>query len=114
MLQGIEIYRGRPIFYDLGSIVFHSKTEPGYYPAEVWESAVADCVFEDGKLRAMTLVPIVLNERGVTPQLFNETRGRPSVAAGADAERILTRLKSLSFLAGTDIRIAGEVANLAL
>lgn len=45
--------------WDLGSIVFHSKTEPGYYPAEVWESTVADCRFEDGKLRAMKLVSTI-------------------------------------------------------
>jgi poly-gamma-glutamate synthesis protein (capsule biosynthesis protein) len=112
LLQGIEIYHGCPIFYDLGSFVFHSKTPVGYYPAEVWESAIADCVFENGRLVSLELVPIVLNENGIAPELFNETRGRPTIARDADAERILTRVQKLS--AGLEIVARRDIGRAVL
>src|SRR5690242_15054975 len=93
LLHGIELYRGCPIFYDLGSLVFHSKTPVGYYIPEVWDSVVADCVFDHGRLAALELIPVALNEKGVGEgDKFLETRGRPTIAQGADADRILARL----------------------
>ena len=112
LLHGIEIYRGCPIFYDLGSFVFHTKTTVGYYPGEVWDSAIADCVFENGRLVALDLVPVVLNENGIAPDLFYETRGRPTIAEGTDAERILARLQKLS--AGLDISRTGAIGRVVL
>jgi len=112
LLHGIEIYRGCPIFYDLGSFVFHTKTPVGYYPGEVWDSAIADCVFEEGRLVALDLVPVVLNENGIAPDLFYETRGRPTIAEGTDAERILARLQKLS--AGLDISRTGTIGRVVL
>ena len=96
LLQGIDIYRGRPIFYDLSSIVFHSRTQVGYYPPAVWESAIASCVFDAGRLVSLELVPVLLNESGLAQENFYETRGRPSLAHGEAADRVLTRLQRLS------------------
>ncbi|MGZ5089569.1 MAG: CapA family protein [Burkholderiales bacterium] len=109
LLQGIELHHGRPIFYDLGSLIFHTKTPVGHYPAEVWESAIADCVFADGRLSSLELIPILLNETGVDSEVFYETRGRPTLARGADATRILTRLQRLSSGLGVTMTIAGDV-----
>ena len=39
-LQGIEIYKGCVILYCLGSLFFQTKTEVGFYGAEVWESVI--------------------------------------------------------------------------
>ena len=39
-LQGIEIYNGCPIFYCLGSFIFQTKTEVGFYGPEVWQSCI--------------------------------------------------------------------------
>ncbi|NKM08792.1 CapA family protein, partial [Rhizobium leguminosarum] len=39
VLQPVEIYRGRPIFYSLGNFIFHVKSEKSQWRArEVWES----------------------------------------------------------------------------
>jgi hypothetical protein len=51
-------------------------------------------------------VPVVLNERGDDAVRQNETRGRPRIATGEDALRILTRLQVLSSAFGTSLRIA--------
>lgn len=114
LLHGIELYLGRPIFYDLGSLVFHTKTPAGYYPAEVWDSAIADCVFEDGRLISLELIPVVLNESGVSRELFYETRGVPRIARGDDASRILNRLQQLSSAAGVSMAQVGDVARVAV
>ena len=39
-LQGIEIYNGCPAFYCLGSFIFQTKTEIGFYGPEVWQSCI--------------------------------------------------------------------------
>jgi poly-gamma-glutamate capsule biosynthesis protein CapA/YwtB (metallophosphatase superfamily) len=115
LLHGIEVYRGCPIFYDLGSLVFHSKTPVGYYIPEVWDSAVADCIFENGRLASLELIPVALNEKGIGDgDKFLETRGRPTIARGADAERILARLDRISSPMGLRIAQAGDVGRAIL
>ena len=64
-LHGIEIYRGRPIFYDLGNFIFQTATEPGHYDDEVWQSVIAECRFAAGRFREMRLIPLQLNATGV-------------------------------------------------
>ncbi|MGB6145261.1 CapA family protein [Rhodanobacter sp. UC4437_H4] len=108
LLHGIELHHGVPIFHGMGSLIFHSRTEPGYYPAEVWESMIAHLHRRDGSMRQLELVPVVLNERGDDASRQDETRGRPRIARGEDAQRILARLQSLSAVLGTSLRIAGE------
>ncbi len=107
-LLGIELYRHRPIFYDLGSLVFQTATEGGTYDASAWQSVVAECRFAGGALAEMTLIPVQLNAEGVGGDLA--TRGRPSLAGGADAAAILDRLTALSVPLGTTISRTGESA----
>ena len=114
LLHGIELYRGRPLLHGLGSLVFHSRTAPGHYPPEVWESAIVHCDFEDGLLRALEVVPVVLNELGDDPARHLETRGRPRIASGDDRRRVLGRLAGLSSALGAELRVDGATAVLDL
>ncbi len=114
LLHGIELYRGRPLLHDLGSLVFHTRTEVGYYPAEVWETVIVHCEFEDGRLAALEAVPVVLNETGDDPARHLETRGRPRIATGAAAERILGRLAKMSGELGAALRVERDRATLTL
>jgi len=109
-LHGIELYRGRPIFYDLGNLIFQTATPPGHYDDAVWQSVIAECRFVGGRLRDMTLTPIQLNSEGVGGQADLATRGRPSIARGAAARAILESIAELSRQFGTAVVIAGETA----
>ena len=136
VLRGIEVYKGKPIFYSLGDFVFQNETllrlpadnydayglgtdnhvadfngaryqnETTGFPAnpEIWESVVARPTFSDGKLTELALHPITLG--------FGEpawVRGRPMLARGALAEKILNDLIVRSSPFGTEIDVRGGV-----
>ena len=107
-MLGIELYRQRPIFYDLGSLVFQTATEGGAYDASAWQSVIAECRFSGGKLAEMEVIPVQLNDQGVGGGLT--TRGRPSLANGGEAAAILDRLTALSSPFGTSMERAGDKA----
>jgi poly-gamma-glutamate synthesis protein (capsule biosynthesis protein) len=107
LLHGIAARAGSVRFFGLGSLVFHSRTEIGYYPSEVWETAIAHCSYEGSVLQSVEIVPVVLNERGDDPARQNQTRGRPRIATGGDAHRILGRLRLRAADLGADISIEG-------
>lgn len=48
-LQGIEIYKGCPIFYCLGNFMFQTKTAISFYGDEVWQSVVVDIQYHANK-----------------------------------------------------------------
>ena len=111
MTGGIEIYKGHPIFYGLGSLFLDfqgHKTLPtpsGETIAvpDVWfDSFVAVCDFQGHQLSRITLHPIALE-----PQA-GERSGSPSLAHGERARKILERLKTLSSAFGTSIDIRGD------
>jgi poly-gamma-glutamate synthesis protein (capsule biosynthesis protein) len=113
VLNGIEIYHGRPILYGLGSLFFdfggkRSYTVPGTsihldFPDAWFETAVAVARFRKGQLAELRLYPmqIEVSER--------PTCGLPRLATGADARRILERVRQYSEPFGTDVRIEGDV-----
>ncbi len=105
LLQGMEIYRGRPIFYDLGNFVFQTRKEVGEYPASAWQSVAARCTFRRRELTALELVPVVLNEMGDAGERFFETRGRPRLAGRAEGEQILAGLARASERFGLKIKV---------
>ncbi|HXC91103.1 MAG TPA: CapA family protein [Stellaceae bacterium] len=100
-LQGIEVYRERPIFYDLGNFIFQTATEEGFYDDEVWQSVVAECRFDAGRFCGARLTPVQLNARGSGGPADLATRGRPSLARDAAAAAILARLEAVSRPFGT-------------
>src|SRR5579862_1764507 len=124
LLHGVEIYRGRPIFYDLGNFIYNVPPTLSYIDEPInWESAVAYVQFEGNHLRSVSFRPIVLNNLGQgQPDVHNEyannqfldTRGLPSPATGARAGYILQRLADASKPFGTAFELKGDTAEIKL
>jgi len=88
-----------------------------------WSSAVFSVKFEDGVLREVQLHPVELGreptaEKTITrttgkgPEVLTE--GRPLLATGEAAQRILQRLQRVSEPFGTDIQIENGVGILRI
>ena len=124
LLHGVEIYRGRPIFYDLGNFIYNVPPTLTYIDEPMnWESAVAYVQFEGKNLKSVSLRPIALNNVGegqpdihnpYTDNQFLETRGLPSPVTGARAGYILQRLADMSKPFGTTIEVKGDVGEIVL
>ena len=124
LLHGVEIYRDRPIFYDLGNFIFQAPpTELLLDEPIVWESVVAYVDFQGKKLQSITFRPIWQNKIGEgqpdphdehTNNLFLQTRGLPTPATGEQARYILERLADLSRPFGTKIEVKGDAATIKL
>ncbi len=124
LLHGIEIYRGRPIFYDLGNFIYNVPPTLTYIDEPMaWESLVASLVFEGRTLKSIALRPVALNPIGDgqpdvhDPHATNEflyTRGLPQAATGARAGYILQRVADASVPFGTKIAVNGDVGTIAL
>ena len=135
LLHGIEIYRGRPIFYDLGNFIYNVPATLTYIDEPMsWESVVASVEFGPGTptssgagvqrtLKSISLRPVVMNNIGDgqpdvhDPRASNQflhTRGLPTPATGARAGYILQRLANASKPFGTTIEIKGETATVAV
>jgi poly-gamma-glutamate synthesis protein (capsule biosynthesis protein) len=124
LLHGVEIYHGRAIFYDLGNFIYNLTPMLTYIDEPInWESAVAYVDFQGGKLKSITLRPIVLNNIGEgQPDMHNEyannqfmdTRGLPKPAPASRAPFILQRLADASKPFGTTIEMQGDTATITL
>jgi poly-gamma-glutamate synthesis protein (capsule biosynthesis protein) len=124
LLHGVEIYRGRPIFYDLGNFIYNVPPTLTYIDEPMnWESAVAYVQFQGKKLQSISFRPIVLNNVGEgQPDIHDEyannqfldTRGLPSPATGARAGYILQRLADASKPFGTAFELKGDTAEIKL
>ncbi len=118
-LRGVEIYRGKPIFYGLGEFFRQmnwslavqlgmTDATPGARRAggrsQSLESLVAVSRYEDGQLTEVRLHPIELGYDGPDSRL-----GIPRVASAAIGGPILERVRRLSLDLGTTIEIEGNV-----
>jgi len=120
LLHGVEIYKGKPIFYDLGNFIFNFPASGGGLDEPIiYESVVAYLEYQGKNLRSITFRPIVLNKIGEgQPEAHNghvnnqflDTRGLPKPATGEQAHYILQRLADLSRPFGTTLEIEGETA----
>ncbi len=128
-VRGVELYRGRPIFYSLGDFAFETEYVRRF-PAEVYESAglaadasleelrsrpgrftallrdrrtfeglVAQLSIADGALKRIQLIPIDLQFDGGP-----DRRGRPKLACAELAERIAADVAAKSRKLGTQVR----------
>ena len=122
LLHGVEIYRDRPIFFDLGNFIFQTALANVWEP-NAWESVVAYVDFEANTLKSIKFRPIAVNKVGEsqinTPgthanNLLLQTSGLPRVATGEQAYAILQRLADLSRPFGTNVEINGEMAAVKL
>ncbi len=114
ILHGIEIYKGAPIFYGLGNYIFQTFSVPGRWFPNSWDSVVAYCTFEGGRVKSVSLRPIVLREVGDPGPNFNRTRGQPRLAQGDKARAILHRLAYISAPFGTKLEVAEDKATIVL
>jgi poly-gamma-glutamate synthesis protein (capsule biosynthesis protein) len=124
LLHGVEIYRGRPIFYDLGNFIYNVPPTLTYIDEPMnWESAVAYVRFQGKNLQSISFRPIALNNVGEgQPDIHNEytnnqfldTRGLPSPVTGARAGYILQRLADASKPFGTKVEVKGDTAEIKL
>jgi len=106
-LRGIEIYKGRPIFYGLGSLFFAIKI-PGFtWPPEWYESVLAVSRFAGGQVTEVRLYPLVLRQDGQVTE--RSLIGSPRLARGTEARRILGYLQQQSAPYGTHIDIVDDV-----
>ena len=141
VLRAIEIYRGAPILYSLGDFLFQNETlqrlpyenyarlglseadgladfndaryrnDTTGFPAtpEIWEAVIAVPEWSGPQLAELTLHPITLGH-GQPRQV----RGRPLMAEGALADKILQDLVRLSEPYGTEFEIRDGVARVVL
>jgi poly-gamma-glutamate synthesis protein (capsule biosynthesis protein) len=127
ILRGIEIYKGRPIFYDLGEFfrewdwscdcnftpngevtqaenVVRGLEARGVVEPINYESAIALSRFDKGQLQEVRIYPIWARQDGPLSR-----RGLPMTAPPQIAQRILQRLQKLSEPFGTRIAIEGDI-----
>lgn len=96
LLQGIELYRGAPLFHGLGSFIFQTRKTDDAYGDVNWESVIAECRFEGNRFAGAELLPVQLARIGVAGPDDLATRGRPSPASRSEARATLGRLAELS------------------
>ena len=127
VLRGVEIYKGKPIFYGLGEFfrewhydamlsgtfwanptVGDDRSDPARvsagYQAVNYESMIALSRYDKGQLVEVRLYPTDGRFDGPASSL-----GIPRTAPPAIATRILTRVQTLSKAFGTTVAIEGNV-----
>jgi poly-gamma-glutamate synthesis protein (capsule biosynthesis protein) len=136
VVRGIEIYKGKPIFYSMGDFIFQNETllrlpsenyesyglgansyvndfndarydfDKTGFPADrmIWEAFVAVPRFRGQQLTEIALYPITLGFGGSRSE-----RGRPQLAEGELAQKILTDLVTLSHAFGTKVGVRNGV-----
>jgi poly-gamma-glutamate capsule biosynthesis protein CapA/YwtB (metallophosphatase superfamily) len=141
VVRGIEIYKGKPIFYSMGDFIFQNETlvrlpsenyetyglganayvndfndarydfDKSGFPADrmIWEAFVAVPRFRGEQLSEIALYPITLGFGAARSE-----RGRPKLAEGELASKILTDLVTLSHPFGTRITVRSGVGYVEL
>lgn len=92
VLQGFETYKGALIAYSLGDLVFD------HYSVETGQTVLVDAVITPAGVKA-TLIPVYVSSSGI-----------PEVQHGAQAQTILSLVKTYSKPLDTYVRIKGDVA----
>ncbi|MEZ4569549.1 MAG: CapA family protein [Thermomicrobiales bacterium] len=141
LLRGIEIYRGKPIFYSLGNFIDQHdliykhpadayekfRLDPGATPAEMARSRNKDDTggFVADRRYWQTVVPVCQFEGdrlarieilpvSLGQRAAPQRRGRPGLAEGNEAREILSDLVRLSEPFGTHIEMPGDYAEIRL
>jgi poly-gamma-glutamate capsule biosynthesis protein CapA/YwtB (metallophosphatase superfamily) len=122
LVQGVEIYHNRVIFYDLGNFIFQLvPTLTALDEPIIWESVVATAKFAGKRLQSISFQPIALNKIGKgqadtqDPRANNQflaTRGLPALATGEKARYILERLADSCRPFGTTVEVKGDIAEI--
>jgi len=100
ILQAVERYRDGVILYSLGNFTF------GSYSKQARDSAVAELIFEGGRLTGLRMHPINVNNF--------EVEFQPRPLEGSQADRVVGELVRLSAIRGTTLVNDGGTALLRL
>ena len=141
LLRGMEFHQGKPIFYSLGNFIGQNelvarlpadsyerfRADPALTPAAVyrqrtdedrkgfpsdrrfWETVMPVCTYTEGRLSGIDIHPVTLG-LGEARHL----RGRPRLAEGEEAARILRRFADLSAPFGVAMDITDTKARIAI
>ncbi|RIK44179.1 MAG: poly-gamma-glutamate biosynthesis protein [Chloroflexi bacterium] len=140
-MRGLELYKGKPIFYSLGDFIFQVELMR-QAPSDDYEGLGVDTALDAGQLFNQlfneskagfgsdrkyweTVLPICVFEDGELVELtlypvtlgFGEPlpdRGIPRLATGALAGEILTTFANLSAPFGTTVEVDGPVGRVRL
>ena len=107
-LLGVEIYKGRPIFYGMGSLMFqvgdkHRQFRGFLLPESWYDGAVAVSEFQGGQVSTIRIYPFVQNLQD------DHLLGTPATPSHEAAQRILKRIQAASVQFGTRIEIEGDI-----
>ena len=97
ILQGIEVYKGKAIFYALGNFVL-DHAHPMFLPT-VRESILVRCVIQEKAIRRLSFCPVFLGDDG-RPEILTEKDGR--------SKTIFETLRILSQKLNTSIQYSGN------
>jgi poly-gamma-glutamate synthesis protein (capsule biosynthesis protein) len=141
LLRGMELYKGKPIFYSLGNFLGQNelvsripadgyerfRAEPDLKPGQVYQKRTQnDQAGFPADLRYWeSVVPVLAYDEGklsalsLTPislgwKEARHRRGRPRLAEGEQARAILARFAELSRPYGTEFRDDGRAVRLGL
>lgn len=141
LLRGMEIYKGKPIFYSLGNFIGQNEMVrqlPGesydrfriddqLTPTKLYKQRTLDDQkgFPSDERYWQTVVPVcrfeddTLAEVEIHPVSLGlgekrHRRGRPRLATGSEAETILNQFSTLSSHFGTTIKVVGDCASVFL
>jgi poly-gamma-glutamate capsule biosynthesis protein CapA/YwtB (metallophosphatase superfamily) len=112
VLNGIEVYKGKPIFYSLGSLFFPFGQRRNFTTAagekltfsdETFETVIPVTSYHDGKVSEIRLYPVAIDSSS------EPAAGSPILAPPEQGRRILERMRVLSLPFGTDLRIENGV-----
>ena len=131
VLRGIEIYKGKPIFYSLSNFIYQYRTPDKIPvdlihqrdgeiarptnvsvwdrrdPVEIFEGVVVRMTVNNEKLKRIELIPFTIDDEG---PLY----GVPRLASAARCRRIIEELQALSKPYGTTIVDKGWYAEVKL
>ena len=138
---GLEIYKGKPIFYSLGNFIFQNDTvtsfpaesyarfglAPDATPADFFEARTDNetkgfpaypefwhSIFAVCRFKAHKLAGVEVLPLDLGFRLNRAQRGRPVIAEGAFASEILARTQRLSDFYGTKIQNKNGVGHVSL
>lgn len=141
LLRGMELYKGKPIFYSLGNFIGQNelvpkipadgyerfRAEPELTPGQVYQRRVQNdqVGFPADPRYWESVVPVLTYETGTLKGIelmpislgwkeARHKRGRPRLAEGEEGRAILERFAGLSKPFGTTVEIGTQSATVAL
>lgn len=90
ILQGIEMYKGKPIAYSLGNFVFGGNNDPRDYDTMIFQVAFG---IKDGKIvsNSINIIPCSISS---TEQINDYS---PQILTGSEAEAVYKKINERSF-----------------